>query len=86
MQGKASNNLGHLRAYIGNFDAALVNFLAKKFCCTQEVGGDKVRYDLPTVDRTREQCQVAHLQQLTLDSHLNRNLAEKFIVHSSGSD
>ncbi|MCL6229121.1 chorismate mutase family protein [Bartonella bilalgolemii] len=86
MQGKAPNNLGHLRAYIGNFNAALINFLAQRFCCTQGVRGDKVRYGLPTVDRTREQCQVVHLQQLMLDSHLTRNLAEKFIVHYSRSE
>ncbi|CBI76993.1 conserved protein of unknown function [Bartonella clarridgeiae 73] len=78
MQGKAPNDLRYLRASIGNFDAVLVHILAERFHCTQAMGVLKARYDLPAENRTREQCQVAHLWQLALDSHLDQDFARKF--------
>ncbi|AQX28542.1 chorismate mutase [Bartonella sp. JB15] len=78
MQRKAPNDLGHLRAPVGNFDAALIHILAQKFHCTQAVGVLKACY-MPAEDRTRERCQVAHLWQLALESHLDPDFTEKFL-------
>jgi chorismate mutase len=69
-----------LRASIDNLDAALVHLLAERFTCTQQVGQLKARHGLPPADPEREAEQIARLRQLAVESRLDPEFAEKFLV------
>jgi chorismate mutase len=71
--------LTSLRQSIDNIDAALVHLLAERFKFTQRVGRLKAETGLPPSDPERERVQIARLRQLASESHLDPDLAEKFL-------
>jgi chorismate mutase len=68
-----------LRQSIDNIDAALVHLLAERFKFTQQVGELKARTGLAASDPAREKVQIARLRALAEESHLDPDLAEKFL-------
>ena len=68
------------RDTIDNLDAALVQLLAERFRCTQQVGLLKARLELPPADPKRERQQVARLRDLAEESGLDPIFAEKFFT------
>ncbi len=71
--------LDNFRKTIDNLDAALVNILAERFRCTQQVGKLKAEHDLPASDKEREARQIARLRRLAEDAELDPVFAEKFL-------
>lgn len=72
--------LAEERATIDNIDAALIHILAERFRCTQRVGHIKAREGLPPADPEREQAQVQRLRDLAVQSGLDPEFAEAFLV------
>lgn len=70
--------LDGLRLSIDNIDAALVHLLAERFRFTQQVGRLKAARGLPASDPSREKVQIARLQALAADAHLDPAFAEKW--------
>ena len=70
--------LESLRSSIDNIDAALVNLLAERFKCTQQVGKLKAENGLPPSDLEREARQIARLRALAEEAHLDPAFAEKW--------
>lgn len=70
--------LDGLRLSIDNIDAALVHLLAERFRFTQQVGRLKATRGLPASDPAREKVQIARLQALATDAHLDPAFAEKW--------
>ena len=70
--------LDGLRLSIDNIDAALIHLLAERFRFTQQVGRLKASSGLPPSDPQRERVQIARLQALAVDSHLDPKFAEKW--------
>lgn len=70
--------LDGLRLSIDNVDAALIHLLAERFRFTQQVGRLKAAHGLPASDPEREKVQIARLQALAVDSHLDPAFAEKW--------
>ena len=68
-----------LRQSIDNIDAALVHLLAERFKFTQRVGRLKAETGMPPSDPERERVQIERLRQLATQSHLDPDLAEKFL-------
>lgn len=71
--------LTRLRQSIDNIDAALVYMLAERFKVTKRVGELKAVAGLPASDPERERVQIARLRELATESHLDPDLAEKFL-------
>ncbi len=76
---QSSAELNAYRQTIDNLDAALVNILAERFRCTQQVGMLKARQDLPAADPEREKAQIKRLRQLAQTAGLDPIFAEKFL-------
>lgn len=76
---EARQELHRLRASIDNLDAALVNLLAERFKCTEQVGRLKARAGMPPADPAREAVQIARLRSLSESSGLDPEFAEKFL-------
>ncbi|MCC6270429.1 MAG: chorismate mutase [Microbacteriaceae bacterium] len=74
----ARRELAGLRLSIDNIDAALIHLLAERFRFTQQVGKLKAVHGLPASDPEREKVQIARLQALAVDSHLDPAFAEKW--------
>lgn len=74
----ATERLTQLRASIDNIDAALINMLAERFRCTQEVGRLKAEHEMPASDPHREALQIARLRRLAEEAHLDPEFAEKW--------
>jgi chorismate mutase len=70
--------LDGLRLSIDNIDAALIHLLAERFRFTQQVGRLKAARGLPPSDPERERVQIARLQALAVESHLDPVFAEKW--------
>lgn len=70
--------LDALRLSIDNVDAALIHLLAERFRFTQQVGTLKAKHGLPASDVEREKVQIARLQALAIESHLDPVFAEKW--------
>jgi chorismate mutase len=75
----ANDALTGLRQSIDNIDAALVHLLAERFKFTQQVGTLKAANGMPASDPERERVQIARLRALAVESHLDPDLAEKFL-------
>ena len=71
--------LYRLRASIDNLDAALVHLLAERFKCTEAVGRLKASAGLPPADPGREAVQIARLKELSEQSGLDPDFAEKIL-------
>ncbi|MEM8701459.1 MAG: chorismate mutase [Pseudomonadota bacterium] len=76
---EAVNELKALRSSIDNIDAALINMLAERFRCTQQVGVLKANNDLPPADPEREKIQIERLRRLAAEANLDPDFAEKFL-------
>lgn len=70
--------LDGLRLSIDNVDAALIHLLAERFRFTQQVGRLKAAHGMPASDPEREKVQIARLQALAVESHLDPAFAEKW--------
>ena len=70
---------GH-RESIDRLDAILVYTLAERFSHTQAVGALKAEHDLPAADPSREERQIARLEQLSQDAGLDPEFARKFLT------
>lgn len=75
---EVQRQLDGLRLSIDNIDAALVHLLAERFRFTQQVGKLKATRGLPASDPEREKVQIARLQALAIDAHLDPAFAEKW--------
>ena len=69
---------GH-RDSIDRLDAILVYTLGERFKHTRDVGVLKAEHDLPPSDPTREEQQIARLEQLAQDADLDPDFARKFL-------
>jgi chorismate mutase len=76
---KAADLLKEHRASIDRLDAILVFTLAERFKHTQAVGVLKAQHALPPSDPTREEKQIARLQDLALQADLDPGFAKKFL-------
>ncbi|WP_460124299.1 chorismate mutase [Pseudomonas sp. S2_C03] len=74
-----AQQLTALRHSIDNIDAALIHMLAERFRCTDQVGLLKARYQLPPVDKDREQHQYARLTALANEASLDPAFVEKLM-------
>ena len=75
----ALRKLEAIRQSIDNIDAALIHLLAERFKFTQGVGELKAANGLPPADLDREARQIKRLRALAEESHLDPDLAEKFL-------
>ncbi|MFZ1726702.1 MAG: chorismate mutase [Albidovulum sp.] len=75
----ASLLMGH-RDSIDRLDAILVYTLAERFKQTQAVGRLKAEHDLPPSDPAREADQIARLETLADEAHLDPEFAKKFLT------
>lgn len=76
--GDGRRELDRIRLSIDNIDAALIHLLAERFRFTQQVGTLKASHGLPPSDPDREKVQIARLQALAVESHLDPVFAEKW--------
>ena len=76
----AHDQLLDLRASIDNLDAAIINLLAERFKCTQQVGRLKAKYGLPASDPQREASQISRLRFLAEEARLDPEFAETFLT------
>jgi chorismate mutase len=77
---RAAELLKEHRDAIDRLDAILVYTLAERFKQTQAVGRLKAEHDLPPSDPDREARQMARLDQLAQEAHLDPDLAKKFLT------
>lgn len=71
--------LWSLRQTIDNIDAALIDILAKRFRCTDQVGLLKAQHRLPAVDKVREQHQYERLKTLAKNANLDPAFVKKLM-------
>jgi chorismate mutase len=71
--------LSTFRQTIDNIDAALIHMLAERFRCTDQVGLLKAKYQLPAVDKEREQRQYERLTRLAEEANLDPGFVEKLM-------
>jgi chorismate mutase len=76
---RAAEVLKEHRESIDRLDAILVFTLAERFKHTQAVGKLKAEHDLPPSDPTREETQIARLQELAVQADLDPEFAKKFL-------
>lgn len=76
---RAAEVLKEHRESIDRLDAILVFTLAERFKHTQAVGKLKATHDLPPSDPTREEKQIARLQELAVQADLDPEFAKKFL-------
>jgi chorismate mutase len=76
---RAAEVLKEHRESIDRLDAILVFTLAERFKHTQAVGKLKAEHDLPPSDPTREEKQIARLQELAVQADLDPEFAKKFL-------
>ncbi len=72
----ARAELNRLRSSIDNLDAALVNLLAERFKCTEQVGRLKARAGMPAADPAVRRCRSS-AARLSASSGLDPHFAEK---------
>lgn len=77
-QYNVQETLDGLRLSIDNVDAALIHLLAERFRFTQQVGKLKAAHGMPASDPEREKVQIARLQALAVESHLDPVFAKKW--------
>jgi chorismate mutase len=76
---RAANVLKEHRESIDRLDAILVYTLGERFKHTQAVGKLKAEHDLPPSDPTREEKQIARLEDLAIQADLDPEFAKKFL-------
>ncbi len=67
------------RDSIDRLDAILVYTLGERFRQTQAVGKLKAEHNLPPSDPTREEAQIARLEELARQADLDPEFAKKFL-------
>ncbi|MCB2094662.1 MAG: chorismate mutase [Rhodobacteraceae bacterium] len=77
---RAAGLLKDHRDSIDRLDAILVYTLAERFKQTQAVGRLKAEHDLPPSDPAREAAQIARLELLADEAHLDPEFAKKFLT------
>lgn len=77
---RADRLLRDHRSSIDRLDAILVYTLAERFKHTQEVGRLKAQHGLPASDPAREARQIARLERLAEEAHLDPEFAKKFLT------
>jgi chorismate mutase len=77
---RAATLLAEHRDSIDRLDAILVYTLAERFKHTQQVGRLKAEHDLPPSDPSREATQIARLERLAEEAHLDPAFAKKFLT------
>ncbi|MEM1373164.1 MAG: chorismate mutase [Pseudomonadota bacterium] len=76
---KAAEILKGHRESIDRLDAILVYTLGERFKHTQSVGVLKAQHDLPPSDPSREEAQIARLEDLAKRADLDPEFAKKFL-------
>lgn len=76
---RAAEILKDHRDSIDRLDAILVYTLGERFKHTQAVGRLKAEHDLPPSDPSREQKQIARLEDLAKRADLDPEFAKKFL-------
>tara|TARA_Y100000815_G_scaffold54764_1_gene44376 strand:- start:138 stop:485 length:348 start_codon:yes stop_codon:yes gene_type:complete len=76
---RAARLLLEHRASIDRLDAILVYTLGERFKHTQNVGRLKAEHDLPPSDPSREEQQIARLEDLAKEADLDPEFAKKFL-------
>ncbi|WP_082012085.1 MULTISPECIES: chorismate mutase [unclassified Rhizobium] len=74
-----SEQLSSYRQTIDNIDAALVNMLAERFRCTDNVGILKAEHALPAADKDREKQQLFRLKILATEAGLDQVLVQEIM-------
>ena len=77
---RAAGLLKDHRDSIDRLDAILVYTLAERFKQTQAVGRLKAEHDLPPSDPAREAAQIARLELLADEAHLDPEFAKQFLT------
>ncbi|RKK02552.1 chorismate mutase [Pseudoroseomonas wenyumeiae] len=71
------------RQTLDNIDAALVYIFAERFGCTNATCVLKFEYNLPPLDRAREEYRYARLRGLAKENKINQNFVEirmRFVI------
>lgn len=76
---KAAELLKGHRESIDRLDSILVYTLGERFKHTQAVGVLKAEHNLPPSDPAREEKQIAQLEELANNAHLDPVFAKKFL-------
>ena len=76
---RAAELLKEHRESIDRLDAILVYTLGERFKHTQAVGQLKAEHGLPPSDATREEQQIARLEDLARRADLDPEFAKKFL-------
>ena len=76
---RAADVLKEHRESIDRLDAILVYTLGERFKHTQAVGKLKAQHDLPPSDPSREETQIARLEDLARRADLDPEFAKKFL-------
>ena len=76
---RAAEVLKEHRESIDRLDAILVYTLGERFKHTKAVGKLKAEHDLPPSDPTRENAQIARLEDLAERANLDPEFAKKFL-------
>ncbi len=76
---RAADLLKEHRESIDRLDAILVYTLGERFKHTQAVGKLKAEFDLPPSDPSREEAQIARLEDLAKRANLDPEFARKFL-------
>ena len=77
---RAADLLKEHRESIDRLDAILVYTLGERFKHTQAVGKLKAEFDLPPSDPSREEAQIARLEDLAKRANLDPEFARKFLI------
>ncbi|MEP7456389.1 chorismate mutase [Phyllobacterium sp. SB3] len=74
-----AQQLSSYRHTIDNLDAALIDILAKRFHCTNQIGVLKAEHNLSPVDKDREERQYARIRILANGAKLDQNFVENLM-------
>jgi chorismate mutase len=76
MTHEAAEQLASYRKSIDNLDSALLNILAERFRCTEQVGHLKAEQAMPAIDSERERRQMDRLKSIANDVGLSQHFVE----------
>ncbi|WP_449415517.1 chorismate mutase [Ochrobactrum teleogrylli] len=76
MTHEAAAQLSSYRKSIDNLDSALLNILAERFRCTEQVGHLKAEQAMPAIDSERERRQMDRLKSIAIDVGLSQHFVE----------
>ncbi|RLL64616.1 chorismate mutase [Ochrobactrum soli] len=72
----AAEQFASYRKSIDNLDSALLNILAERFRCTEQVGHLKAEQAMPAIDSERERRQMDRLKSIANDVGLSQHFVE----------